>query len=358
MFLNTNFVNLKKTYIIFFLTVLFIISTVSKVQSSIFKVSEIKVTEPFNPNFQKKKVIDKAILLAFKKLLSMTISTNDMHKISKFNVNEIKNLIDSFNIKDEKFINNTYNATFEVNFNKQNNFLFIEKKNIFPSLPTKKKIIILPILVDPLSQSVNVYNQNPFFTFWNSNIKDFHLIEYILPSEDIDVVKVLNENFNDLEDYDFSQITENYNINEYIICLIYKDDENIKVFSKIKFDQKLKIKSEFFPNKNTNSSKDLEVFIDNIKLVYENEWKKVNKINRSVKLPINLSISSREYRKNIEFEEFLSSTDLVSKYLIKSFNNNFVNYKIIFNGSPNQFLNIAENKNFLIDTDQQIWKIK
>ena len=65
MFLNTNFVNLKKTYIIFFLTVLFIISTVSKVQSSIFKVSEIKVTEPFDNSF-KKAVIDKAIELAFK----------------------------------------------------------------------------------------------------------------------------------------------------------------------------------------------------------------------------------------------------------------------------------------------------
>ena len=63
------------------------------------------------------------------------------------------------------------------------------------------------------------------------------MINYILPSEDIDVVKVLNENFNDLEDYDFSQITENYNINEYIICLIYKEDENIKVFSKIKLNE-------------------------------------------------------------------------------------------------------------------------
>ena len=69
----------------------------------------------------------------------MTISTNDMHKISKFNVNEIKNLIDSFNIKDEKFINNTYNATFEVNFNKQNTFLFIEKKIYFHRYQLKKK---------------------------------------------------------------------------------------------------------------------------------------------------------------------------------------------------------------------------
>ena len=55
MFLNTNFINLKKTYIIFFLIVLFIISTISKVNSSIFKVGDIEITEPFNANFKKKK---------------------------------------------------------------------------------------------------------------------------------------------------------------------------------------------------------------------------------------------------------------------------------------------------------------
>ena len=71
----------------------------------------------------------------------MTISTNDMHKISKFNVDEIKNLIDSFNIKDEKFINNTYNATFEINFNKQNTFYLLKKKYI-SILPNKKNNFI------------------------------------------------------------------------------------------------------------------------------------------------------------------------------------------------------------------------
>ena len=75
-------------------------------------------------------------------------------------------------LKDEKFINNNYNATFEINFNKQNTFLFIEKKNIFPSIPNNKKIIILPILIDTISsESVNIFNQNPFYDNWNSNIK-------------------------------------------------------------------------------------------------------------------------------------------------------------------------------------------
>ncbi len=358
MFLNTNFINLKKAYIIFFLIVLFIISTISKVNSSIFKVGDIEITEPFNANFKKKKVIDKAIILAFEKLLSMTISSNEKRKISTIGVNEIRNLIDSFNIKNEKFINDTYNATFEINFNKQNTFLFIEKKNIYPSVPIVRSIIVLPILVDVKSQNLNIFNQNPFYTYWNSNIKNYHLINYILPEEDIDVVKILNDNINNLEDYDFSQITRSYNSDDYIICLIYKNKDAFNVFSKIKFNNKFKIKSKIFSRKTSLSDEGLVNLINQIKLIYEDEWKEINKINRSVKLPINLSISSLEFEKNRKFERFLSSMDQVAKYSIKSFNNNYVNYKIIYNGSPKQFLSTAEKNNFFIDTEKQIWKVE
>ena len=307
---------------------------------------------------KKKKVIDKAIILAFEKLLSMTISSNEKRKISKIGVNEIRNLIDSFNIKNEKFINDTYNATFEINFNKQNTFLFIEKKNIYPSVPIVRSIIVLPILVDVKSQNLNIFNQNPFYTYWNSNIKNYHLINYILPEEDIDVVKILNDNINNLEDYDFSQITRSYNSDDYIICLIYKNKDAFNVFSKIKFNNKFKIKSKNFSRKTYLSDEGLIKLINQIKLIYEDEWKEINKINRSVKLPINLSISSLEFEKNQKFERFLSSTDQVAKYYIKSFNNNYVNYKIIYNGSPKQFLSTAEKNNFFIDTEKQIWKVE
>ena len=38
-----------------------------------------------------------------------------------------------------------------------------EKKNIFPSIPKKKSIFILPILIDTTNTTVNLFNQNPFF---------------------------------------------------------------------------------------------------------------------------------------------------------------------------------------------------
>ena len=93
----------------------------------------------------------------------MTVISSEEIKLATIKNKEIKNLIDSFKIKNERFIKNNYSAKFDVNFNKQNTLLFFEKKNIFPSLPRKKSIFIMPILIDTTNTTVNLFNQNPFF---------------------------------------------------------------------------------------------------------------------------------------------------------------------------------------------------
>ena len=358
MFLYKNYTFLKKTYIIFFTILLFLIFQQPTYGSSTFKVSDIEITEPFNNNFKKKIVIDKAFILAFKKLINMTVSSNEMIKIKNFNAFEIKNLVDSFDIKNEKFINDTYKAVIDVNFNKQNTFLYFEKKNIFPSIPYNKNIIILPILINVQTRNVNLFSKNPFYKNWNIFKKEHHLINHILPPEDLDIVKILNEKINELEDYNFTNIIKKYDTNEYIICLIYKENSNYKIFSKIKINEDLIIDSKTFNNKDINDPKKLENLITILREIYEDKWKEINKINRSVKLPLNISISSQNFKKNKDFNKFLSSTEQISNYYIKDFNNEKLNYKILFNGSPNQFLSIAEQKNILISTENQIWEVK
>ena len=108
-------------------------------QSKIFKIEDIEISEPFNTNFNKEKVINKAFSAAFKELTSSIITTKDKEKIKYTKLNEIKYLIDSFEIKNESFLNKKYIAKFNVNFNKKKTLNFFEKKNIFPSL---KKIKI------------------------------------------------------------------------------------------------------------------------------------------------------------------------------------------------------------------------
>ena len=355
--LNISFLNLKRAYIIFFSTVLFFNFSSTDLKSSIFSVNDIEITEPFELNFKKEKVVDKAFIEAFKRLMKMTVISSEEIKLSRIKNNEIKNLIDSFKIKDERFIKNYYSAKFDVNFNKQNTLLFFEKKNIFPSLPKKKSIFILPILIDTTNTTVNLYNQNPFFFNWLDMTSKHFLLDYILPTEDIDIINTLNQNIENLENYNYSNIINKYNVKDFIVCLIFQDNDKIKVLSKITINNNEKIQNNIYNNINLDNENELTSLIISIKNNYEDNWKKINQINRSVKLPLNISVDANDYQKNKLFKEFLHNTEFVSNFFIKDFNNKKINYRIIFNGSPARFLDLCNKNNILIDTTNQIWQL-
>ena len=106
-----------------------------------------------------------------------------------------------------------------------------------------------------------------------------------------------------------------------------------------------------------NNENELTGLIISIKNSYEDNWKKINQINRSVKLPLNISVDANDFQKNKLFKEFLYNTEFVSNFFIKDFNNKKINYRIIFNGSPARFLDLCNKNNILIDTTNQIWQL-
>ncbi len=355
MYFKNFFLCLKKTYIIFFTTLLFLNFTTSDLKSSIFTVNDIEIVEPFEVNFKKSSVIDKAFKEAFSTLTKMTVASNQFNKLENIKIFEIKNLIESFNIKNEKFIQNSYIANFQVNFNRQNTLLFFEKKNVFPSIPSKKNILLLPILINEENKNINIFDKNPFYDQWLTYKKKYHLINYTLLTEDLDLLKILNNNSENLEEFNYKDLIKKYGYEDYIICLIYEEKTKIKILSKININDTVKIKSETFQLINFFNSKNLEKLINNIQNSYEDVWKLNNQINRSVKLPINIKVSSKYYKKNISFENFLIKNELVSEYFIKSFSNETINYKIVFNGSPKKFLEVAKENGVNINTTQQVW---
>ena len=132
--------NSNKLYIIFFSFVLFInIIFSTSLNASLFKISDLEIVEPFELNFNKEKVIDKGFIQAFHELISMITTSGDKKKIINTELMIIKGLIDSFTMSNERFISNKYYVNFDVNFNKKNILSFFKKKNIFPSIPQKKK---------------------------------------------------------------------------------------------------------------------------------------------------------------------------------------------------------------------------
>ena len=99
-----------------------------------------------------------------------------------------------------------------------------------------------------------------------------------------------------IEEYDFKEIIKKYDLNNYIVMIVYKNNNQLKILSKIHLNNDYKIINKNYENINLNDKKSLEVFIKDIKNEYEDSWKDLNKINTSIKLPLTVTIESKNQR--------------------------------------------------------------
>jgi acyl CoA:acetate/3-ketoacid CoA transferase alpha subunit len=357
--IKNKLLRLKKKYIFFISYFLFIIFfSTTFLYANTFKVSDIKISEPFELNFNKDKAIDKGFRSAFTNLISMITTSGDSEKIKNISLKKLKSMVDSFTISDEKFIDDEYFAKLEVTFNKKNTLLFLEKKNIFPSIPIRNKVLLVPILVDLEFDKIYFFTDNIFYKKWNDKIKNYHLLDYLLPSEDLEDLIIIQKNYGYIEDYDFKDLIKKYDLEDYIITIIFKNQNELKVLSKINLNNSFKVHNQIFKKIDLENEESFQIILDNLKTIYEDNWKRNNQINTSIKLPLTVLINSREYNKIQALEKTLNNLDLISDFYILKFNNENTFFRIIYNGSPKTFLNDLKKRNFDLVVENNIWKIK
>jgi len=350
---------LQKVYIFFISFVLFIIIfSTTYLHANTFKVSNIQISSPFSLNFDKNRVIDRGFQKAFSNLLTMITTSGDKDKINNIPINEIKIMIDSFTISAERFTNNEYFATLETTFNKKNILKFLERKNIFPSMPIKNKVLLIPILVNIETDNIYLFSNNIFYKNWNKKKKNYQLLDYLLPSEDLEDLKKIQEISKSIDSYDFSNLIAKYDLDDYIILIIYKSRNEVKILSKINLNNSFKVYNHKYSGINLDNDKDFQKVLKNLKIIYEDYWKKNNEINTSIKLPLTISINSKNYKKVTQLEEMFNTTDLISDFYILKFDSETIQYRVVYNGSPKNFLTTMNKNNFDLDIKSKIWIIK
>ena len=357
---SIRIINHSKFLYIFFIFLslnIFFFSTV-KNEAKAFDIDNVDISRPFEINFNKNDVIDEGFQVAFYKLIALILKSSDQKKIIQIKLNEIKGMIETFSIKEEKFINEIYYVNLGVSFNKKKIFEYLEKKNVFPSVPLKKKILFIPIIIDEVNKDLLIFSDNKIFSQWSNDINDFHLLEYIMPTEDLEDLSMIKNNYDNIEKYDFKEITQKYNLEDSIITLIFTGKNELKVLSRINIHNNLTIKNQSFPDLNIADDNQAKKIIDKLKIIYEDNWKNYNQINTSIRLPLNIKIDNKNNLKIISFEKNLNGTDLIYDYFITKFDKDFTYYQIIFNGSPNIFIKKMYEKNFEFNTQNKIWELK
>ena len=338
-----------------FLALINIFFSTEKGHAKTFSVNDIEISTPFEINFNKSEIIDEGFKEAFNELILSIVQSKDQIKLKKTSINQIKGMIETFSIKEEKFIDEIYYLTLNVSFNKKIIFDLLESKNIFPSLPLKKNFLFIPVFVDQNKNQVSMFSENKLFNSWNLNSKKYNLLNYILPTQDLEDFSLIKNNIKSLESYDFKEIIDKYDIEDHIIMIVFKDNQKIRVFNKIYFSQKNNLKNFNFNEIDFNNEEELNTFIDNLKLVYEDFWKSQNEINTSVKFSLNISIKNNNNIKIDKFEKILSEMDLIYNFYIYKFDNKNNFYKIIFNGTPDKFLEVMQKQNYEFEIKNKIW---
>lgn len=350
----------QKHLYIFFLVLALSLSFFStiKVNAKAFFIDEIEIQEKLENNFNKEKLINKGFKKAFEELMSKLLQSKDLIKVKNVKLNQIKSMIETFTIKEEKFINKTYNLNLGVLFNKKKIFNFLDSKKIFPSQIKDENFLFIPILLDQSNNDILVYSNNPFYDNWEEEYKRDYLISYVLPTEDLEDLRIIQKNQLEIENFNFETIIEKYSLRNSIIAIFFKNENEIKVLSKIRIKENKVIKSNSFKNIDLDNNENLLKLINELKISYEDFWKESNLINTSIKLPILVQVNNKNFDKSLRLEKILNELDLISSFSIKRFDKDNLFYELIFNGTAKKFMDIMKEKKFNFDTQNKIWILK
>ncbi len=341
-------------FIVFFIY-LFLFST-NETYANTYKIENIEISDEYNTDFNKDHVIDKAFINAYKILISKITISKDHKLLKDQNLKLIKSFVESFSIVNEKFENNQYVGKFEIDFSKKKILSFLRNKNVFHSRMLTKDVLFLPIFINLEEDSLLLFDENPFYKNWNNDEENHYLLNYILQNEDLDDYKLIKDRISFIENYDFNEIISKYELNQnFIIFIVFQDKENFKTFSKFNINS---VKSNFkleFQKFNFNDENKIKKLIQLMKIRYDDEWKKINLINSSIKLNIQLNLNSKDIAFVDKIEKVLNDIELIENYSISFFDNEVNRYSILTNSTPDILIKEFEKFNIKVSINDNVW---
>ena len=143
----------------------------------------------------------------------------------------------------------------------------------------------------------------------------------------------------------------------FIIFIVLQDKENFKTFTKFNVNS---IKSNFkleYAKFNLDEKDKIKKLIQSMKIRYDDELKKINLINSSIKLKIQLNLNSKNIKLIQKIEKILSEIELIEKYFVIFFDNEITRYSILSNSTPDILIKEFEKLNIKVSIENNIWTL-
>ena len=226
-------------------------------ENNLFNVNNIKLEK--KDKITNDILADQAIKQGFEQLIKKILLKEDSDRFTNLSFSSIKQLVSFYQISnasnDEKKGRELVN--FSVTFDKEKIHNLFYERGILYSKISDKELYVLPIFIK--KEEIFVFNNNFFYKEWN-NIYQSDLIEFILPLENIEIIRNINNLKNNLINLDILTLFEEYRGKNLAFVLI-EDNKNYieKVYVKTMIQGKTISKNLIFKKKyeTSNNYKDI-----------------------------------------------------------------------------------------------------
>ena len=342
-------------FIIFTATILLIIPfSKSFSQENIFTVEEVIIKGLIDKNFNRDKYINKALKKSLKMLMSKILVSSDLTKIKNLKAQDIKYLINSFQVLKEDYDRDEYEIKLKIFYNEKKIKEMLRNKRISYSQPNRVKAVIIPALF--IAGEIKSFQQNYFYKEWNKNIKN-ELVEFIMPLEDLEDFSKIKKMKDRIDDLNLIQIANKYNEENYIFLFMDYENEVMKIYVKTRLEGNKISKNLLYKIENFNNKKQLNYILSDLKIKIEDIWKEINFVNLLMPLSISVKFNHSSNTNLDNFKRTLYNINIIDNYFFEKFDINSSYFKISYFGTPKRLKSELNKSGYDLKDSQGQWEI-
>ena len=349
-------INRLRQYIFIFLTatIFFLFLTQNCFsKENVFVINNIKIKEKIKVNFSRNKYINIAFKKAFQDLMPKILLSKDLKKVENIKINKIKYLINSFQIVEEKYLNNEYNAVFKVSFNEFKVKKFLGDKNISFTESKKISAIFFPILF--INDEIEDFYNNFFYKHWNETKIENELINFILPIEDLDDIFRIKKMKNKIEKINLEEIVSKYDIKNYVFALMDYNNKKLKIYLKTNLNRNESSKNIFYEIDTFENTDRLNYILRNMKMQITDIWKQQNLINISIPLVINVDYKYKNLKDLEKVKNELKKITIIDQFFIDELSIKDSFFKIYYYGNPKNLKTELFKRGYILKDTNGKW---
>ena len=347
-----------KFYKIIFILIVFFKTETLFSENNLFNVDNIQLEK--NDKTTNKAISDLAIKKGFQKLITKILLKEDINKLSDLNFSSIKQLVTYYQRKNTlSSKNNIELVNFNISFDKDKIHDLFYKRGILYSEISDKELYVLPILVK--ENEIFIFNNNYFYKNWNKvyNNDLFDLIDFILPLENIEIIKKINDNRSSLISLNIIELFQEYSDKNLALILIEDSKtSNEKIYINTIIQDKKISKSLDLKKQNLSSFEFYEKIITETKKELINLVKSNNLID--IRTPSFLNTRLKIYNKSnlVELKKRTKKIKSIENIYVQEFNKDNMNIRIKYLGKLDKLINALKKENISLQLINDQWIIK